>query len=91
MAARPADDLAEHHRQPRRAARLAAVELDGPVGALLLARRAHEHLTAIDGGADPRALPLVGIEGGSAAEQAAGAWGGRLGRVHDAKAYPDRD
>ena len=85
MAARPAYHLAEHHGQARLAARLAPVELHRPVRALLLAGGAHEHLVALDGGAHPRPLPLVGIEGGAAAEQAAGTLDGRLGRAHEPK------
>ena len=85
MSALAANHLAEHHGQACRAARLAPIELHRPVRTLLLAGGAHEDLVTLDGGAHPRALPLVGVEGGAAAEQAAGARCGRLGRAHEPK------
>ena len=87
MTAGAADDLAQGDRQAGSTARLATVKLHRPVGTLLLARGADEDLVSLDRGTHPRALPLVGIERGSAAEEAPrtrlrdGEW--RLGRAHE--------
>lgn len=89
MSALATDHLAQHHGQPGGAARLAAVELHGPVGTLLLAQGAHQDLVRLNGGTHPRTLPLVGVERGAGAEEARGACrlgrDGRIGRAHELK------
>src|SRR3990172_10930487 len=85
VAAGSADHLAEHRGQPRRPARLAPVELDRPVRALLLAAGADQDLAAAGGRSDPGALALVRVVRATAAQEARrGVLGGdRLsGRAH---------
>jgi hypothetical protein len=71
MATCPAHDLPQGEGQTGRAASLAPVQALGPVGAVVLAVRTDQHLHPIGHRAHPRHLALVGIEGGTVAEEAA--------------------
>src|ERR1043165_8302323 len=72
VAARATHDLTEHRREPCRPAPFASIELDRPVGAILLTPRTHEDLSASRRRAHPRPLALVGVVGGASAQAADG-------------------
>jgi len=71
MAARPAHDLPQREGKARPAASLAPIQALGPVGTIVLAVRTDQHLRPARHRPRPRDLALVGIEGGTVAEEAA--------------------
>ncbi len=80
----PAHDLPQGEGQTCPAASLAPVQALGPVGAVVLAVRTDQHLNSIGHRPRPRHLALVGIEGGTVAEEAARL----IRRPHESQGYP---
>src|SRR5690348_1054243 len=68
--ARPAHHVPEHDREPGAPASVAPDQLAIPARARALTSRADQDLAAAEHATRPRALPLVGVVGGPAAQSA---------------------